>query len=75
MIYTVFLNGKQLVWGLNKYQNIFFASRNTPLCYFCHLLYMFNYILQKHLCLIVSFDNLHKKYLYFKYHVPNRQFT
>ena len=60
MIYTVTLNCQQLVWGLNKYQNKLFASRNTPLGYLCHLRYMCNYTLQNHLCLIVSFDNLHK---------------
>ena len=41
----------------------------------CHLRYMCNYTLHNYFCLIVSFDNLHKKYLYFKYHVPNRQFN
>ena len=66
MIYIVFLNCKQLVWGINKYQNKLFASRNIPLCYLCHLRYMCNYTLQNNLCLIVSFDNLDKKYLYFK---------
>ena len=55
MIYTVFLNCKQLVWGLNKYKNKLFASRNTPLCYLCHLRYMCNCTLQNHLCLIVAF--------------------
>ena len=30
--------------------------------------------LTNNLCLIASFDNLHKKYLYFKLYVPNRQF-
>ena len=34
---------------------------------------MCNYTLQNHLCLFVPFDNLHKKYLDFKYHVPSRQ--
>ena len=34
MMHTVVLNAANtLFWGLNKYQNNLFASRNIPLCY------------------------------------------
>ena len=55
MIYTVTLNCQQLVWGFKKVSKKLFAFRNVMSFTLHEQLHLTN-----HLCLIVSFDNLHK---------------
>ena len=56
------------------YLNKLFAVRNTHLCYVCHFCYLSQLHLMKlfKFCLTVSFDNLYKKYLDFKYNVISK---
>ena len=68
-MYTFVLYSQQLVfWGLNKYQNKVFASRNTPLCFFMIFTLHFQLHLMKSLKIgsIVLFAKLYNQYLGFK---------